>query len=709
MSIFFDYDVTLAFAIITVTSALFFVVLPFLARDQQRGRIKPGPRKNNKFSRQSYDVAPPEALGEGPIRRASDLKPDEELYDSLKDTENNLVVATLCQNFARSERLFGNCRCLGTRRFESDGTRGPYEFRTYKEIAALARYFGSGLKNLGAKRGEHIGIYSKNREEWVIADQACSAYSLTIIALYDTLGENAVAYIASHASTRFVVVSRESLRPLMGAAPDCPELKTIVLMEEPTDEERLAAEAINLRLLGFQDVVQDGKSRPVTIDPPTPDDLYSIMYTSGTTGDPKGVLLTHRNVMAMMAAVNQRVAKSVATPEDAYLSYLPLAHIFERAIMQCAFSRGTRVGFYQGSVLHIIDDVQELKPSFFVGVPRVYDKIYGKIVNLLPQQQGKMRWWLFRRAVASMEKTLKTGKESDLWKWLVLNKARKRLGGNVRAMLSGGAPLTPVVHKFLTCVFGCTIVQGYGLTETCAGATAGYLEDPSFGHVGAPMPCCEIKLVAVDDMPEYDPNGETPCGEVVIRGPNVSPGYYRDTEKTAESFRNGWFYTGDIGRWNPDGTLSIIDRKKNIFKLSHGEYIAVEKLEGAFTKSKFVSQIWVYGDSNKAHLVAVVYPDPDALIPWAQSQNIPLTGDRAADFLTVCSDERAANAVAQDLRQVAKATKLRGFEVVERVYLTPEEFTPANDLVTPTFKLKRPQLKKHFNHQIESMYASIPA
>jgi len=341
-------------------------------------------------------------------------------------------------------------------------------------------------------------------------------------------------------------------------------------------------------------------------------------------------------------------------------------------------------------------------------VPRVYDKIYSKIVNVLPQQ-SKLRWWLFSRAVESMEETLETGKESDLWKWLVLNTARQRLGGQVRAMLSGGAPLTPVVHKYLTCVFGCTIVQGYGLTETCAGATAGYLEDPTFGHVGAPMPCCEIKLVAVEDMPEYNPNGPTPCGEVVIRGPNVTPGYYNDPQKTQESLRNGWFYTGDIGRWNSDGTLSIIDRKKNLFKLSHGEYIAVEKLEGTFMKSKFVSQIWIYGDSTKAHLVAVVFPDADALLPWAVSEGgIMLSGDKLSDFATICKDGRAVEAVLQDLCQVAKSTKLRGFELIERVHLTTEEFTPANELVTPTFKLKRPNLLKKFALQIEAMYASIP-
>jgi len=675
------------------------LVLWSLAKEKPTGRIKLRPR-TKRWEQQSYELAR-EAEGETAVRRAVGISRGP-LIDHLSD--GRWKVTTLYENFQRAVKLYGDNECLGTRSFLPLGGRGPYEWKSYKEIGRLATAFGSGLKNLGAVRGEHIGIYSKNREEWVVTDQACNSYSLVLVALYDTLGENAVAYIADHAECKIVICSGESLPNMLAATSQCRHLKIIIKLEDVEDEVT-EAEAKGIRLVSYSQVLKNGEAESYDHDVPAPEDLYSIMYTSGTTGDPKGVLLSHRNVVACMAGVNPRVSKDAINSHDAYLSFLPLAHIFERIVIQCAFGRGARVGFYQGVVPKIIEDVQELKPSFFVGVPRVYDKIYGKIVNLLPQQ-GRLKNFLFHRALASMENALRTGKESALWNFLVLNKARQRMGGKVRAMLSGGAPLTPAVHKFLTLTFGCPIVQGYGLTETCAGATCGYLEDPSFDHVGAPIECCEIKLV---DVPElgYTSADELPRGEITIRGPHVSAGYFKDDEKTAESFRNGWFYTGDIGRWNADGTLSIIDRKKNIFKLSHGEYIAVEKLEGVFSRSKFVSQIWVYGDSTRASLVAVVHPDIDALFPWARAQGINLSGDKEADFRSLCNDSRAAEAVLKDVNQMGKEAKLRGFEFLARLVLTPEEFTQANDFVTPTFKLKRPQLRKYFQKEIDAMYSTI--
>jgi len=698
VSVFFPFDVVVALLVVALTVLWSYIQV---VGSRRNGRLKLGPR-TKRYEMQSYELEK-EAEGETAIRRAIEV-PAGPLVDYMQIGSEK--ITTLYENFQLAVRQFGKDNCLGTRSFEPLGERGPYQWSTYMKIGQAATHFGSGLKNLGAKRGEHIGIYSKNREEWVITDQACNCFSFVIVALYDTLGENAVSYIADHAECSIVVCSGESLPNMLAAAPQCSHLKIIIKMEDVEEKEVEEAKKLGLQLISFSDIIRDGEKHPWDHDPPSPEDLYSIMYTSGTTGDPKGVLLSHRNVVACMAGVNPRVSWDLCSSADAYLSFLPLAHIFERIIIQSAFSRGARVGFYQGVVPKVIDDVQELKPSFFVGVPRVYDKIYAKIVNLLPQQ-GRLKTWLFYRALDSMKDTLRTGKESALWNFLVLNKARQRMGGNVRAMLSGGAPLTPAVHKFLTCVFGCPIVQGYGLTETCAGATCGYVEDPTFDHVGAPIVCCEIKLV---DVPElgYTSADELPRGEVLLRGPHISSGYFKDPEKTKESFINGWFHTGDIGRWNADGTLSIIDRKKNIFKLSHGEYIAVEKLEGVFSRSKFVSQIWVYGDSTKASLVAVVYPDPDALLPWARANSIPLSGDKEKDMGDLCANKKATEAVLKDVNQIGKEAKLRGFEFVTRLVLTPEEFSLSNDFITPTFKLKRPQLKKAFQKEIDEMYASIP-
>jgi len=356
------------------------------------------------------------------------------------------------------------------------------------------------------------------------------------------------------------------------------------------------------------------------------------------------------------------------------------------------------VGFYQGDVRKIMEDIAELKPAFLGGVPRVYDRIYDK-VNSMVSQSGPVKRWLFKKALAASEESIRTGKPVwPIWDLLVLSKIRAKLGGNVAGILSGSAPLTSTVQRFLKNAFGCPVIQGYGLTETCAGATIAFLRDTEIGHAGAPIACVEIKLVDVPDMNYYS---DQHTGEIVIRGPNVSSGYFKDPEKTKEDFRDGWFYTGDIGKWNKDGTLSIIDRKKNIFKLSQGEYVAAEKLEGVYNRSKFCHQVWVYGDSTKSTLVAVACPDPEVLIPWAKQNNI------SGDMHALCKNKQVQEELLKDLVNTGKVNKLRGFEVIQRVHLVPEEFSIDKDLVTPTFKLKRPQLLKHFAAQIASMYEDI--
>jgi len=252
--------------------------------------------------------------------------------------------------------------------------------------------------------------------------------------------------------------------------------------------------------------------------------------------------------------------------------------------------------------------------------------------------------------------------------------------------------------------FGCPVLQGYGLTETCAGATIGMLEDTTVGHCGTPLWCCEIKLVDVPEM-EYLSTQNPPRGEVVIRGGHVSAGYYKDEKKTAEDFRNGWFYSGDIGQWNENGTLSIIDRKKNIFKLSQGEYIAAEKLEGVFKQSKFVGQIWVHGDSTKPTLIAFIAPDPEYVAQWGAQNG--LSQDDLKDRSKYVNNKQLTAAVLKDITDVGKAAKLRGFEFVKGIKLLPEDFSVENDLLTPTFKLKRPQLKKKFAADIDQLYQGL--
>jgi len=680
--------------LLTTLIGLALVYLFFFKKPSRSPRIRMGPRPT-KLAKQTREVSPKKP-GEGAIRRGSEA-PDGELLSTLKGGR----ITTLYQSFQNARSNYGAYPCLGTRSFESDGSRGHYHWKSYMDIANKRNHFAAGLTNLGVKPNDRVGIYSKNREEWIITEQACYASSFVIVSFYDTLGEEAVEYICNHSEARVVICSKESTPKMLAVRHKCPNLEIIIQMEKVDAEQAEQAKAKNVKMISFDEVLKDGQANPHDGQKPNPDDLCTIMYTSGTTGDPKGVLITHKNVVAVMAAAEQLLDGLLAMG-DSYLSYLPLAHIFERAVVNVALYRGCRIGFYQGDVRKIIDDVAELKPAFFSGVPRVFDRIHDKINNMVAQG-GPIKAWLFQKALAASEESIRTGKPV-WWVWdkLVLSKVRARLGGNVAAMLSGSAPLTTTVQQFMRVAFGCPVMQGYGLTETCAGATISWPRDSVIGHTGTVLSCCEIKLVDVPEM-GYTSDGDVETGEIVIRGPNVSQGYYKDPKKTAEDFVDGWFHTGDIGRWNKDGTLSIIDRKKNIFKLSQGEYVAAEKLEGVFSRSKYIAQIWVYGDSTKFALVAVAYPDPETLLPWAKENGLP------ADMVALCKNKKVQDMILKDINDVGRQAKLRGFELIQRVLLTPEEFSIEKNLVTPTFKLRRPQLRDYFSAGIEKMYAEIDA
>ncbi|KAH9083180.1 hypothetical protein Ae201684P_014077 [Aphanomyces euteiches] len=273
-------------------------------------------------------------------------------------------------------------------------------------------------------------------------------------------------------------------------------------------------------------------------------------------------------------------------------------------------------------------------------------------------------------------------------------------GGRVQLMISGSAPLSANVEEFFKIAFSCRLEEGYGLTETSAAATLTGAHIPLGPHAGIPMSNVQIRLRDVPDMNYTSADNPRPRGEIYIRGPSVFIGYYKDDATTAQVLSSdGWFATGDIGAWNADGTLSIIDRKKNIFKLSQGEYVAVEKIENIYVKSPLVAQIFVYGDSHQSFLVGVVVPDPDAVQSWAQQKKI------SGDLKSLFSRGELKAAIMASMTEMADEARLLGFERVKDIHLHPEAFSADKDMITPTFKLKRPQLKAYFQGEIDAMYA----
>jgi len=371
-------------------------------------------------------------------------------------------------------------------------------------------------------------------------------------------------------------------------------------------------------------------------------------------------------------------------------------------------SLGAKIGYWQGNVNLLVDDIGALKPSIFIGVPRVFDRIYSRVIDQV-NEAGGIKKLLFNYAMARKLFFLRQGYNQDkaapFFDRLVFRKVKQRLGGNVKLLVSGGAPLAPHVEDFLKVAMCAPVVQGYGLTETCAASCIAVPDDYALHGTNGPVtPCTEVRLESVPEMGYDAATEDEPAGEVLLRGPQLFSGYYKQPDKTAEVLdEEGWFHTGDIGVLTKAGGLKIVDRKKNIFKLSQGEYIAVEKLEGIYKKAPSVEQVWVYGNSFKSTLVAIVVPKVDAIKEWGKSKG------KTGDVAELCKDPEAQAWMLAELNTVGKENKVKGFEAIRGVSLDHEQFSVENDCMTPTFKFKRPQLQKRYQSVIDALYVKVEA
>lgn len=617
-------------------------------------------------------------------------------------------VNTSYAALVRASNIYADCPFLGQRPILADKSRGPYEFQTYKEVYQEMLSIGFGLASLGLGPHAPIAIFSINRPEWTTCLFSIWSQDKVCVPLYDTLGASAVQYILQHAEITTLFVSKDRLAPVFAALGEQTALlKTIIQFEAVTDDDRTKAEAKGVTLLSLAELKERGAAAGSTeVHCPAPDSLAYIMYTSGTTGNPKGVLLTHQNVLASSSGVLLHGVN--IQKDDAYLSFLPLAHSFETCMQVLSILGGARIGFFQGDVRKLTDDIVALRPTVFAGVPRIYSRIHDKI-QLTVAQSSWLKRAIFEKAYADQEDNLRTRQpRSQIWDSLVFKKIQERFGGRIRIFATGAAPMPAHLHTFLQVVFGCPVLQGYGMTENCAAAVATPANCRAIGVVGSPLACTEVKLLDIPEMKYLTSDQPSPRGEVCLRGPNVFPGYFKleaDTRDTLDE--QGWLRTGDVGMWNADGTLSIIDRKKNIFKLAQGEYVAAEEVEVAMGKSPFVGQCWLYGNSFKSVVVAIVVPNPETLMPWCQEHNI--TGD----FATVCARPEINALLQADIKRVCEQSKLSSFKIPKALFIEgavnelAQGFNLANDCLTPTFKLKRPQLLARYKATIDAMYEKL--
>jgi long-chain acyl-CoA synthetase len=644
----------------------------------------------------SQAVEPSSNEAESPVYRNADVI--SELISLPRSRDATLAEVYLKAAHNYSQELF-----LGSRVKGEDGTIGEYEWRTHGQVFERVQRLSFILASLGLQRNAYglkcVGIFSKTREEWVVTDLACILQDITVVPIYDVYGEAEILKLIVENSLTTFACGLDKLYVLfklkeLGLASS---ITTLLCFDAISPYETDKARALNIQLLLY--AVLTTSTCQGTFNLPRPESVYTVCYTSGVNGSAQGVKIQHRNVIAALAGVES--GGFMFTTADRYMSYMPLSHMMERTFLHICCYFGIQIGFYAGDIRHLIEDMAKLKPTVFMSVPRIYMLIHDKIKQRYDELSA-IKQAFVRKGLASKAKRYATtgAVTSNFWDKLVFNKTRTTVfGGRVRLLITGSASISNEIVQFLKIVFCCPFIEGYGQTEACAASFISNAVDTLSGHFGGPFPCVEFKLVDVPELnythKDVDSQGRLqPRGELCLRGPSVSSGYLDPELSMVDS--DGWLHTGDICMRLPSNSgLKIIGRMRSIYKLAQGEFFSPEKLEAIYSRSPYISQILVYGDSFHSSLVAVVFPyEFYVRTSWQHSAHRP--------FPEVCRDHRLEMEIIAELALEARRTHLMGFEYVNKVALVPEGFP--EHLLTPTQKLKRSNAYEYYGNLINSLY-----
>ncbi len=567
---------------------------------------------------------------------------------------------------------------------------GKYVDINYQEVRDITENLALGLTSLGVRRGDKIAIIAENRPEWYYSDLAILSLGCVDVPIYPISTSDSIEYMVNNSESIGIIVSTSfQLNKVLKIKSNCKNLKFIINMNNDSTE--------GLKdVYTFQETLEKGKHYKKehtlhfqnNIELANENDLCTIIYTSGTTGEPKGVMLTHKNILTNVKGACEVVK---VTDQDTFLSFLPLSHIFERmAGFYLALACGSTVAFSEG-IEKIAQNMTEIKPTVMTGVPRLFERMYNKIrknVEKQPEKKQKIFEWALavgqeyaeqKRSAGSIPITLNI--KQKLANKLVFEKLRNVTGGNLRFFVSGGAALARELGVFFEAV-GILILEGYGLTESSPVITINRENDYKFGSVGKPVPGVEVKI-AKD-------------GEILAYGANIMQGYFKKKKETAEVIKDGWLHTGDIGVFDAEGFLIITDRKKSLFKTSGGKYVAPTPIENLFLGSKYIDQFIIIGD-KRMFISALVVPDFESLREYADAHRIPYKTNE--DLIQLKQIEEMME---KDFIVFQK--KLANYERIRKFTLLGKPFTIEEGEMTPSLKLKRKVIEERYKDLIDDMY-----
>lgn len=578
------------------------------------------------------------------------------------------------------------------------GPVGAWKPVTFHEFNNECRLVAFGLMGLGVKPGDRVAIASNTRYEWPMVDMAILASSAVTVPIYASNTSQDTAYMLGHSGTR--VAFAENARQLEKILENRETLKDLekIVVFDPAAMQMAAGRKDILTLQALKEIGRREEARAPErfekqLEAAKPDDLISICYTSGTTGVPKGVMVSHDNMVSVLEDCVAVLSKHVSTESETLVAFLPFSHILGKVESMATYTFGWKECFAENmdTLMHNIRDIQ---PTVIFAVPRVFEKAYNRIEHSMAvasdTRKKVYRWALgvgreYYKAIWNRERPNPAlAAQQALSHALALRPIQSRFGGRLKFAICGGAPLPREIGEFFE-IAGIRILEGYGLTETCAPVAVNSPDQNRFGTVGRPLPEVSIKLGA--------------DGEILLKSRKIFKGYYKMPEETAEAIHDGWFHTGDIGHLDADGFLHITDRKKDLIVTSGGKNIAPQKIENLARAQKYISQFFVHGD-RRNYLTALVTLDRDQLIKYANEHSILFS-----DYSELIKHPKIEGLVQRQIDDLNG--QLAGYESIRKFMILPQDFSIETGELTPSLKIKRTMINQRYHNELDSMYAGM--